>query len=547
VRRAAAALAALLAVVTAAVGCAHSGSDRPFGGAHRWTEHGHLRIGVLRTIDTLNPLLSTQVDVSNIAQLIYSGLIRYDADGNAIPDLAERVPTQTNHDISADGKTITYHLRSDAKFSDGVPVTARDVVFTWQANLAPKNNVPNHFPYDLARSVVARDDRTVVVRLAEPNAAFVAFFMRCGTQGSILPEHLLAHDTDLNTSTFNRAPIGSGPFAVASYSVNNVLELKPNPYWWGPRIGLQRITYRIIPDENSLMVALRTHAIDWYYGAPEQQKSSLAAIGGVRVSARPLWQWEAVTFNTRRAPFDDVRVRRAAARTIDWTTLQQRVYLGVDRPGVTDVFPLSWAADPSVKPYARDAVAAAAELDAAGWVRGADGVRVRDGKRLSVQMRTVNGVLPRINAEVVIQQNLRALGFDVTIVNAPANLLFAPYAASGLLARGNFDLAIYGWTEAPDPADDLQTLAPDSVPPNGANFSGLRDAEIGRLQRRGYSVYARSARLPFYRALQQREHELVPFQTIVWRSTIDAVNDDFHGFKPAVAVSDFWNPWEWSI
>lgn len=512
------------------------------------TEPGHLRIGVLRDVDNINPLLSTQAASSDIAQLVFSGLIRYDDRGEAIPDAAEAVPTRRNGGISADGKTITYHLRRNVVFSDGQPLTANDVVFTWRAVLNPANNVPNHFPYDLAQSVVAKDRFTVVAHLREPNAAFVAFFMRCGTQGAILPEHLLGAKHDLNQDPYNRQPVGSGPFVVTSYQPGSSIELARNPRWWGAKKpALDRISYRFIPNENSLLVALRTHEIDFYFAAPEQQYRELQALGGVHVSAQPFMSYEAVVFNTRRAPFDDVRVRRAAAAAIDWDALARNVYLAVDLPGVTDVFPRSWAFDPSVKPYPYDLARARAFLDAAGWHPGSDGIRTRNGQRLTVTMRTVTGVIPRQNAEVQIQQQLRLVGFDVQVVNAPANLLFAPAGGGGVLAKGDFDAAIYGWTEAPDPADDEQTIGPDRVPPYGANFSGLRDPEIGRLQREGASSYEPARRKPAYVALQRREHEMVPFETIVWRANIDAISDDFHGFRPAVAVSDFWNPWDWSI
>ena len=547
IRRLVAAGAAALLLAGCARTSATSGAATGARTRHPWTQPGHLRIGVVRDIDNLNPLLSTQAASSDVAQLVFDGLVRYDERGNAIPDAAAAVPTLANRGISADGKTITYHLRRNVAFSDGVPLTADDVVFTWHAILDPRNNVPNHFPYDLAQSVRARDAHTVVVRLREPNAAFVAFFMRCGTQGSILPAHLLAAKHDLNADPFNRAPVGSGPFLITRAQPGAVIELAPNPHWWGPKPALSRITYRIIPNENSLLVALRTHEIDFYYAAPEQQYAQLKGLDGVTVSTKPLMSYEAVVFNTRRAPFDDVRVRRAAAHVIDWAALAKNVYLSVDLSGVTDVFPLSWAFDPSVRPYAHDLAAAGALLDAAGWRAQGDGVRTRDGKKLTVLLRTVSGVIPRQNAEVLIQSQLRAAGFDVQILNAPANLLFAPQGAGGLLARGEFDAAIYGWTELPDPADDQQTLGPDRIPPYGANFSGLRDPEIGRLQLQGVHVYDRARRKPFYVALQRREHELVPFETMVWRANIDAINDDFLGFKPAVGVSDFWNPWEWSI
>ncbi len=305
VKRAAAGLAALLILLAPAL---------PAAARHPYTQAGHLRIGVVRDFDTLNPLLSTQAAVTDLAQLIFSGLIRYDDHGDPVPDAAAAVPTRANGGISADGKTITYRLRANAAFSDGAPLTASDVVFTWRQVLNKNNNVANHFPYDLAESVSAKGPHTVVVRLREPNAAFAAFFMRCGTQGAILPEHLLRGKHDLNRDPFNRQPVGSGPFVVTSFQPGSVVELARNPHWWGKRPALDRISYRIIPNENSLLVALRTHEIDFYYAAPEQQYRELRGLAGVHVSARPFASYEQVAFNTRRAPFDDVRVRRAAAQ-----------------------------------------------------------------------------------------------------------------------------------------------------------------------------------------------------------------------------------------
>jgi peptide/nickel transport system substrate-binding protein len=505
-----------------------------------------LRIGVARDLDTLDPVISIQAGMTDLAQFLYSGLIRYDDKGDPIPDAATAVPTRANGGISADGKTIVYHLRHDVKFSDGTPLTAEDVVFTWHAVLNKRNNVPNTFPDDLAQSVVAKDPYTVVVRLREPSAPFLALFMRCGAQGAIVPKHILGSLPDINHAPFNTQPVGSGPFMVQSYRPGSGATLVPNPYWFGGKPKLARIEYRIIPTENSLLVSMQTHEIDLYWGAAESQFRTLAAIDGVKVAARPSYQYEMLSFNTRRPPFDDVLVRRAAATAIDWTTLAKSVYLNVDLPGVTDSFPHSWSNDPSIAHPPFDVANANAILDADGWKLGPDGIRVKDGKRLAVDLSTVAGIVTRANAEVLIQQNLHAAGFDVNIHNANASVLFAPYGGGGLLANGKFDLAIYAWVKTPDP-DDSDTLGADRVPPNGANYTGIRDAELTRLQQQGSQSYERAVRRSAYLAIQHRIIELMPFQTIVWRANIDAYNDDLQDFRPGVGVSDFWNAGDWSI
>jgi peptide/nickel transport system substrate-binding protein len=513
---------------------------------HAWTQPHVLRIGVARDIDTLNPVLSAQAGVTDLDQLIFSGLIRYDDHGEAVPDVALAVPTQANGGISADGRTITYHLRPNVRFSDGVPLTADDVVFTWHAILNHANNVPYVFPNDQAESVIARDAHTVVVHLKAPSAPFIAQFMRDGNQGAILPKHLLAAAANLNRLPYNLQPVGSGPFVVAHYTPGVGVELIANPLYWAGRPKLDRISYRIIPNENSLLIALQTHAIDLYWGAPEQQVRSLRALDGVHVDAVPSYQFEQIAFNARRAPFDDVHVRQAAAYAIDWATLSSRVYLDVDLPGVGDVFPGSWAADPSVKRYPHDLDKARALLDAAGWHLGPDGIRSRNGARLEADIVTVTGIITRANAEVLIQQNLRDIGMDVQVRNAPASMLFSAYAAGGTLAAGKFDLAIYSWVKVPDP-DDTETIGPDRVPPAGANFSGVRDPELGRLQRAGTASYDRRVRKAIYAKIQRRIQELVPYQTIVWRANVDVYNDDLRNFRAVPALSDFWNAAEWSI
>jgi peptide/nickel transport system substrate-binding protein len=538
VRLPAAALALLLALGASA--------PAPAAGHHPWSDPGHVRIGALRTLDNLNPLLSGQAATTDLAQFLFSGLIRFDDRGDPIPDAAEAVPTRENGGISRDGKTITYRLRPGLRFSDGQPLTADDVVFTWQQVMNTRNNVPFHFPYDLAQSVVAKDARTVVVRLREPSAPFVSNFFRCGAQGVILPKHLLQGKPDLNHDPYNIKPVGSGPFMVERYDINSTLEMVPNPHWFGGNPGLRRVTYRIIPSENTLLVALKTHEIDFYFAAPEQQYRELKALGGVTVAALPSSQFEMIAFNGGREPLSDVRLRRAVAMGIDWHSLARTVYLDVDVTDWGDVFPRSWAYTAQPDPTPFDPAKARALLDEAGWKLASDGFRAKDGKRLELEIRTVAGVITRENAEVVIQQSMRAIGVDLQVHNAPANMLFAPIGAGGLLASGKFDLGIFAWTKNPDP-DDSQTAGPEYVPPHGGNYSRVTDATLGMLQHRANAVYDRAARKALYAQLERRLGEVLPYHTMVWRANVNAWNDDLHGVKPAQAVSDFWNVGSWTL
>ncbi len=512
-----------------------------------WTVHGVVRVGSYEDLDTLIPTLSQQQFVTDVAQMIYSGLIDYDDHANPVPDVALAAPTQANGGISRDGKTITYHLRRGVKFSDGVPLTSADIKFTWQQIMNPNNNVPYRYPYDDVASIDTPDDLTVIVHLKAPLALFPAAFMANGAIGSILPKHLLDRYANLNHVAFATKPIGSGPFVVESWEPGTLLTLRANPLYWRGPPKLKEVLYRIIPNQNTLLTDVLSHDVDLYYDAPEVQYSTLVKTPGYIVTHVPNMTYEHIDFNCGHAPLDDVRVRQALSYAIDWKALADNVYFGLDVPGIGDTPPASWAYDPGVLPYPHDMQKARALLASAGWVPDAQGNLARNGQPLRVDLVTVSGITSRAKAEELIQQDLRALGIAVDIHNYPADLLFASYGAGGILAHGKFDISLYAWTYAePDP-DDTVTLGPGEIPPAGSNYTFDADPKIGAWQEAARLHYDRAQRRPYYVLIQRRIHDTVPMHTIVWRSNFDAVNSDLRNFKPVPDVSDFWNSWEWQI
>lgn len=534
------------AIACASAGCSKVESGTAAGGGNPWTIHGVVRIGAYEDLDNLDPVLSDELYATNVFQLVYSGLIDYDDHGNPVPDVAVAVPTQSNGGISADGLTITYHLRHGVTWSDGAPLTSADVKFTWQQIMNPRNNVAFHFPYDEAKSIDTPDPYTVVVHLDKPSAPFIASFMRNGSVGSIVPKHLLDGRADLNHASFNTAPIGSGPFVVTSWRPGVELDLKANPrYFRGPP-KVAQVQYRIIPDQNTLMTELQSHSLDVFLHATETQYAPLKSVAGYRVTAIPNLDYEHIAFNCARAPFDDVRVRRAFAYAIDWKRINDDAYLGIDEPGMTDQSPAMWSYDPHVLPYPHDPARARELLREAGFTPGPGGVLVRGGKPFEVDISTVIGNSTRVKAETLIQADMRDVGVQVAVRNYPANLLFAAKGVGGILANGKFDFALYGWSFNPDP-DDTDTMGPQSLPPYGVNYTFYRDPDIGRWEAQGREHYGRAQRIPYYWKIQERIHDQVPFHTINWAAPIDAVNTDLRNFKPAPAVADFWNAYEWEI
>ncbi len=237
-----------------------------------------MRIGYVNDPSSLNPLFAyaqTQIDLGD---LYCETLVGLNSRNQPIPLLAARVPTLANGDISPDGLTITYHLRTNARFADGVPVTANDVIFTYRAILDPHNPVTWPRPYLRIASIRALGPHTVQIRLKQRWAAATGeLFAQSDFAYGILPAHAFGDNPDnVARGDWNDHPFGSGPFRVVRWDRATQIVLAPNPYAWR-KPHLRSLIVKIYPDDSSRFVALRTGEIDVAQTNPEQ---TIEARGG---------------------------------------------------------------------------------------------------------------------------------------------------------------------------------------------------------------------------------------------------------------------------
>ena len=203
-------VAASCILAIALTACAKS-TTTPRSGKNPWTIPGVLRLGEPDEPDSLNPMFANTQAADQVDGLIFSFLLRYDANGNYIPDLATVVPSLHNGGISQDGKTLIFHLRRKAAWSDGAPLTANDWMFTYRAVLNTSNNVKTRYGWDDIASAAAPTPYTLVIHLKHRNASILGIFAMGGSAYPPLPAHLLAALPNINTAAFNSAPISSGP------------------------------------------------------------------------------------------------------------------------------------------------------------------------------------------------------------------------------------------------------------------------------------------------------------------------------------------------
>jgi peptide/nickel transport system substrate-binding protein len=502
---------------------------------HPWTIPGTLRIGTNDSPNSLNPILETITIETTIEKMVFDTLVYPLPDGTIEPDLAAAVPTRTNGGISADGRTITYHLRHGVRWHDGKPFTSADVAFTQRAAMNPANNVTVRQPNDRVVRLDTPDPFTVVVHLARPYAPFVAEWNSTG----ILPAHLLAHKPDLNADPFNAAPVGTGAFRFVRWDRGSTIELAANDDYFAGRPHLRRIIVTILPNETAAAIALRAHQVDWLFAPTIGALQVLAGVPTVRVE-----RFDAVTFqgfylNLAHPALADVRVRRAISLAVDRRELVDKLQRGYAVPATADLPRFMWAYDPTLRaPF--DPAEANALLDAAGWQRGTDGMRVKDGRRLSLSYVYWSG-LPVIAAIAVqLQAQLRAAGIDVVLRSYNLSLLFAH---DGPYARGDFDLAFVQFFNYPDPEDAL-FFSCAARAPAGFNYARWCDPRYERLSEAGIATVDRATRRAIYAQTQRVLLREVPMVFLDYPAVPEAVDSDLGGFRDH---DTYGRPFRWRI
>jgi peptide/nickel transport system substrate-binding protein len=537
------AAACMLSALIAIAGCTRVSTTPGAGGLHPWTQPDNLRLASTDEPDSLNKLFANSDASDQVANLISAPIFRYDDAGNYVPEMALTVPTLQNGGISRDGRTIVLHLRHGMQWQDGAPLDGRDLRFTWQAVMNPRNNTRLRSGWDDITAIDLPNDDTAVVHLRESYAAILGIFALGGAGYPPLPAHLLAKLPDLNHAPFNAQPLSSGPYVLTRWNHGASLEFDANPHYWRGKPAIAHITYRIIPNADTLFNALITHEVDVDVDSiTETQIARLGLLTGYATQKRLTANYRHITINTAKPTLSDVRVRLAIAEAVDWDRLNSTVFHGYNERATSDIMPTSWAA-PHIPAYPYDLAAAKRLLDAAGWVPGAGGIRRRNGVPLAVDISTTPSKPANVQAEVVMQQELRAAGIDLRVRNYPTSLLFAQ---DGPLYGGRYDLSLTIDTNAPDP-DNEGEWSGAFIPPHGANTTFLNDPVITATSHAAARTFDQAVRKALYAREEARIHELVPAIFLYWQIAYAAYNSDLKHYRAAQYLSSNWNAWEWSF
>jgi peptide/nickel transport system substrate-binding protein len=531
-----------LALSMAFAGCSKvspTGETLANGRVNAFTKPHVLRYATAGDINTLNPHFGQQATLGDLSSMTMGYLIKWDENNNPYPELATQVPTQANGGVSKDGLTITFHIRKGVVWSDGAPFNADDVVFSTNVVLNPANNEISRTGWDRIKKIDEPDKYTVIYHLTKPYSPFIeVFFSSAGANPCLLPKHLLAQYPNLNHVAYNSLPVGIGPFMYKRWDRTQDVIMVANPKYWRGAPKLHEVDFEIVPDRNTVLSELEAKELDMWYAMSGSYYDRVASLQPFTIINTPGYIYNHYDFNITHPVVSDVTVRRALRLATDRVTLLAKIEhgLGVLQETTTPKTAPYYTEQPLV-PF--DIAQANAMLDKDGWVRGADGIRVKNGVRLELTVATTSGTPDTDNRIEIIREGWKEVGAAMNVRHYPAALFFEPLDQGGIVYGNSWDMIFFAWTN--DAIGDTSGLySCKSFPPAGQNDPHWCNPKAEAAYSTLYSHYDQSARNKDIAIIEKELVNDVPTVVFDMRAQLTAVNKDLKNFHPN-GVSPFDN------
>jgi len=491
-----------------------------------------LRVALVQEIDHLNPFLASFASSTMVGRMAWEFLTLPSAEDNTpTPGLA------ASWDTSPDKLTWTYHIREGVKWSDGQPVTAKDAAYTFNRIMTDKNAQEANGTYvENFDTVTAPDDKTLVIRTKTPQASMTSLDV------PIVPEHIWANQPDMNdprTDDVSVVGVGDGPFLITEYRPNELVRLKANPDYWRGKAKIDELQFISYKNADAAVNALRNNEVDFVNRLTSTQFEALQGQPDITTNKADGRRYRELMINpgaqnADRQPIGDgnpalkdVRVRQAIAKAIDPQTLIDKVLGGYGQLG-SSVIPASfptyhWEPDANER-YKFDAVAANAQLDAAGYLRGPDGIRNGpDGKPLDLRLlgRASEDFSQRASDYIVSW--LGAIGIKVT------KQLVSDNEVDERTNAGTYDLALSGWGTSPDPDYILAKQTCSALPAvagSGSSTAFFCDPQFDALYAQESTELDQAKRADLVKQAQARYYAQVPSVVLDYDNVLEAYRSD---------------------
>ncbi|NYE48107.1 peptide/nickel transport system substrate-binding protein [Spinactinospora alkalitolerans] len=542
--------AAVGALVLTAAGCAPGGAGSPGSTAV---------IALIQEPGVLSPMFSNQSGSDISDAFVVEPLFLIKADGTHEPLLAETVPTADNGGVSQDGLTVTYTLREGITWSDGEALTADDLAFTAEVAQDPDAAAFPDPEYASIDSTEVVDELTLEVTMKEPQPGYLNLFQQ------VLPEHMFESSAVRTDDPQARLPLGTGPFAYEDWQSGNQITLTANDdYWRDPeQPALDGVTLKITPDKQAALSGFTSGQYDsvFFFTAGDLAELSEAEEAGapVTVATQPEttgiveWLWlnhsDGGDLDEPHPVLGDPAVREAIDLGLDRRSIIDDVLGGFGT--LSGSFLYAGFGSAHREPSPHDPDEARAVLDDAGWEVGDGGIREKDGVPARLTFQTISGDQTRALYQQTIQQDMKDIGIELVIENVPSNSLFDSRDKGGLLATGDFDIAMSRDGHFPDPAIWMEVFTTGYIPteenPVGFSYSHWSDDEFDALEREAATTMDPEARKEALREADRiftEDRVAIPVYAsavgYAWNTGLDGVEIDYWDGMWTTASSAGW-------
>lgn len=484
-------------------------------------------------IATLNPVISTSRYDGMVAEYLFTPLVYLDRNLQPIAGLAD------SWKISDDGLLYTFELNPKAKFTDGTPVLASDVVFTLTKIVDPASEsvqIAGNFEFlDLSKTR-AVDGDTVEVAFKQPLAAQLIAF----NDVFVVPQHVYGKG-DFRKG-YNDMAVGSGPYRLVRRVPGKEIVLERRTDYWGDRPHIQTVVFKVINEHGVAFNALRRGDIDETMIASDtwvREEKNPALTKFISFQRFYTLNYNFVAWSNRHPILSDKRVRRALAMCIPVDSVVNDLYHGTARAMSGPFTPDEWAFNPNVPVIRHDPEAAKQLLAAAGWIdHDADGILDRNGRPFRISIISITGSATGAQVVQMMQSEFKKAGIVLDIQSMDGS------AAIQRILSGNFDSAYLSWDLDADP-DQFIAFHSTQVPPHGQNFVFYSNPVADRLIEQSRREIDLSKRKDLYWKLHEVLADDQPYTWIVQVSAKWGVNKRVHGVVASRGLGYFlWYPGE---
>jgi len=462
----------------------------------------YLRVDIDTSPLSLDPRYGTDAVSSRINELIFDSLARIDARGAIVGELAESLerPSPTE---------LVFHLRRGVRFSDGRPLTARDVKYTFDSMLDPAALSPKGGDMAALARVEAPDDFTIKFITTRPYAPALQWALHGVVPYATPPP-----------GRNQPAPPGSGPFRLRRLVRDEWVILDRNPYHRAPPAAVGGIAFKVVPDPTVCALELIKGAAQFAQNnLPPDLVAYLRGRRGLRVVQAAGSTYQYMEFNFRDPILADLRVRQAIAMAIDRDALVASIMRGTARVATGMLAPENWAYEANVVRYPYDPQAARRLLDAAGYPMRAG------GRRFALVYTTTQGEERRLLAQAFAAM-LAEVGIELRIRTYEWPTFYSD------IQRGNFDVTSMAWIGINDPHHYYMVFDSAMTPPKGLNRSGYSNPRMDRLLEQADATLDPVRRKAIYAEVQKLAAHDLPYLSLWWQDNVAVMSREVAGFRP---------------